>query len=112
MGRRSTNSRGAFERQDHENAWPSLAIPPALIEQIAQRVAEIVVERLPERPEPYLTVDQAAEYLGCGHRTKPRARIYELVEAKRLRVHRDGKRMLFRRADLDAVLTVEEPESC
>lgn len=94
------------------NDWPSLAVPPALIEQIAQRVAEIVIERLPDRPEPYLGVDEAARYLGCGHRKKPRARIYELVEARRLKVYRDGTRMLFRRSDLDDVLKVEEPEPC
>ena len=68
--------------------------PPELVEAIAARVAEMV-----ETPSPYLDVDAAAEYLACG-----RKRIYQLVETGRVRPHRDGRRLLFTRADLDAAL--------
>ena len=82
----------------------TLAVPPALVDAIAHRVAELVAENLPTSPaEPYLTVDQAAAYLGCkAHR------IYDLVSMRRVRHFRDGRRVLFRREDLDAALEIEE----
>lgn len=82
-----------------------LAVPDALLENLAGLVAERVVGQLPDRPEPWLDVAAAAEYLAC-----PKSRVYELVERKRLQPHRDGRRLLFRTADLDAALT--PPESC
>lgn len=53
--------------------------------------------------ESYLTVERAAEYLGC----KPK-RIYELIAQGRVRHYRIGRRILFRREDLDAALEVHE----
>jgi excisionase family DNA binding protein len=50
--------------------------------------------------EPWLDVPAASKYLAC----KPR-RIYELVAEGRLRHARDGRRLLFRSAWLDASLT-------
>jgi excisionase family DNA binding protein len=82
----------------------ALEVPPELVEAVAQRVAALLVERLPGRPEPWLDVAAAAEYLSC-----PRSRVYELVERHKLRPHRDGRRLLFRYADLDAVL--QRPEA-
>jgi excisionase family DNA binding protein len=52
----------------------------------------------------YVTTEKAAEILAC----KPK-RIYELVAQGRLRHFRDGRRLLFRREDLDAVPEVHEP---
>ena len=43
----------------------ALAVPPELVETIADRVADLVVERLPSHAEPYLDVEAAAEYLAC-----------------------------------------------
>lgn len=77
----------------------ALGVPPELVEAIAARVSDLLCERLPTRPEPYLDVNGAAEYLAAK-----RSRIYELVESGRLRTHRDGRRLLFRREDLDAAL--------
>ena len=62
-----------------------------------------MAELLPDRPEPYLDVEGAAEYLAA-----PRSRIYELVERKRVTPYRDGRRLLFRPTDLDAALTRRE----
>ena len=52
------------------------------------------------REEPrWLNSDEAAQYLGC-----PRSRIHDLVQLRRLEPARDGRRLLFRRSDLDAYL--------
>jgi excisionase family DNA binding protein len=110
----------------------TLGVPPELIEAVAQRTAELLADRLAaagEEPwlggeavaqrtaelladrlaaahgaheEPWLGVDQAAEYLSC-----PRARVYDLVAQRRVQVARDGRRLLFRREWLDALLEVE-----
>ena len=81
----------------------SVSIPRDLIEEVAHQVAELVAESLPHRPEPYLDVPAAAEYLSA-----PPSRIYELVERRAVAVQRDGRRLLFRRADLDAYLRRDE----
>lgn len=77
----------------------TLALPPAVVEAIARRAAAIVADSLSSRQQPFLRVDQAAEHLAC----KPQ-RIYDLVSQGRLDCHRDGRRLLFRRSDLDAYL--------
>ncbi len=50
-----------------------------VVEAIASRTAERVVEQLPDRPEPYMDVAEAAAYLSA-----PRSRIYELAERRRI----------------------------
>jgi excisionase family DNA binding protein len=77
----------------------ALHVPDVLVERIAERAAEILADRLAAGSEPWIDVEQAAEHLAC----KPR-RIYELVAQRRVPVHRDGRRLLFRRSDLDAAL--------
>ncbi|MEK6273223.1 MAG: helix-turn-helix domain-containing protein [Actinomycetota bacterium] len=75
-------------------------LPPEFVELIAERVAELLADRHPSsEPPPYLTVDQAAEYLAC----KPK-RVYDLCSQRRLPFRKDGSRTLLRRADLDAYL--------
>jgi excisionase family DNA binding protein len=65
------------------------------VEQVAQRVAELLAE--PQEPaSPYATVDEAAEYLRCQ-----RQRIYDLVSSRRLTKYRDGARVLVSRQELD-----------
>jgi excisionase family DNA binding protein len=76
---------------------------PGQHEALDRLDAELLVEALPAKPEPYLAVEEAAEYLAA-----PKSRIYELVERGRLNPYRDGRRLLFRREDLDAVLHREE----
>jgi excisionase family DNA binding protein len=84
----------------------SLGVPPELVDAIAGQVAGLIVEQFPEKPSPYLRIDEAAEYLAC-----PVSRIRDLKDAGKLRHYRDGRRLLFRREDLDAALTVREPET-
>ncbi len=77
-----------------------LDLPPDLIETIAQRAAELLVEQHPvEGQSPFLSVEEAAEYLRC----KPK-RVYDLCSQRRLPFAKDGSRTLLRRADLDAYL--------
>ncbi len=71
-----------------------LDVPDALVEVIAARAAELVAER-EAKPAGFLDVAAAADFLAC-----PASRVYSLVSAKRLPVHRDGSRLLFDRAEL------------
>ncbi len=75
----------------------ALALPPALVEQIAERAAAIVAERQPPAASPWLNTQGAAEYLATGT-----DRIHDLVQLHKLHPRRDGRRLLFRRDDLDA----------
>ena len=76
-----------------------VALPPAVVEVIARRAAAIVSESVSAKPESFIGVGEAAEHLAC----KPQ-RNYDLVSQRRLAFHRDGRRLLFRRSDLDAYL--------
>lgn len=83
----------------------ALEIPEAVVERIAERAAEIVLDRLAERgPEPWIDVDDAAVHLACT-----RKRVYDLVAQRRVRVFRDGRRLLFRRSWLDEALAEGPP---
>jgi excisionase family DNA binding protein len=74
-----------------------------LVERVAARAAEMVVERQqPQAVEPYLSVAEAASYLAC----KPK-RIYDLTSQRRVPFVKDGARLLLRRADLDAYLEAQ-----
>ena len=83
----------------------SLPVPSEVIEAIARRAAELAERQLAARGPllPYLTVQQAAEYLAC-----PKSRIYDLKARGRLRCCHDGRRLLFRREWLDEAL--DRPE--
>jgi excisionase family DNA binding protein len=75
-----------------------------LAEALRPIVAELVADELhrlrPDEPEsPYLTVDQAAAYLGAE-----RQRVYDLCSDGRLRRYKDGSRLLVRRDELDEYL--------
>ena len=87
-----------------EPSFP-LELPKAFVDALADRLAVAVIERLSQPRESYMSVEQAAEYLACK-----RQRIYDLVSKRQLRHHRDGKRLLFARADLDARLRTVERE--
>lgn len=83
----------------------ALGLPVEVLDAIADRVARAVIDRLPDPPEPYFTVEQAATYLACTNR-----RIYDLHSQRRLRSYGDGSRLLFKRADLDSALRADESE--
>jgi excisionase family DNA binding protein len=80
----------------------ALPVPDELVELVAERAAELVLERQAEAPaSPYLNVDEAAEYLRCD-----RQRIYDLLSARRLSKSKDGARVLLLREELDAYIGV------
>jgi excisionase family DNA binding protein len=80
-----------------------LEIPPEVLEAIARRAAELVLEhRGGGDARELLTVPEAAEYLRCS-----RQRIYELRSSGRLPKTSEGGRALVRRADI-AGLVIDE----
>lgn len=68
------------------------------VEAIARRVAELVA--VPDRPVA-AWVDAAG---AAAHLATSPARIYDLVQLRKLEPRRDGRRLLFRIEDLDAYL--------
>jgi excisionase family DNA binding protein len=77
-------------------------MPPAMIEAIAQRAAEIVMTTIApgsNGKSPYLTVAEASEYLRCSPQ-----RIYDLRSSGRISRLGDGTRALVCRAELDALV--------
>lgn len=75
-----------------------LEMPDEFIAAVAERVAEILrSEQPPTADSGFLDVKGAAGFLAC-----PKSRIYSLVSAGRLPVHRDGSRLLFDRGELRA----------
>ncbi len=82
--------------------WPSVsvALPPELLEEIAQRTAEIVLERLDAAtgsPSPWLSIAESATYLRVSER-----KLQRLIEKERVRSTTVGRRRLLHRDDLDA----------
>lgn len=103
---RPTRPPASFEAPERTNGSELiLAVPPELVEAVAERVVDLLADRLPEQrgPEPWLDVDAAADYLAC----KPH-RVYDLVAEGRVRCAKDGRRSLFRREWLDDYLLAEE----
>ncbi len=80
-----------------ERADPlAVELPPALIDAIAERVADLLADRQAATADTgYLDVTAAAEFLSC-----PVSRVYALVSAGRIPHHRDGSRLLFLASEL------------
>jgi excisionase family DNA binding protein len=76
----------------------TITLTPQQLDAIADRVAALLADRQPPDRR-YLTAEQAADYIATS-----RERIYDLVETGKLTPRRDGRRLLFRRADLDRYL--------
>jgi excisionase family DNA binding protein len=72
---------------------------------LADRLAPLIESRLNDRDDasPWLNADAAARYLACS-----RGRLYDLTQLGKLEPRRDGRRLLFRRRDLDAYLEKDE----
>jgi len=81
--------------------YPKLAlnVPDDFVEAVAQRATAIVIDYQAATAPPYLSTEQAAKYLAA----KP-ARVHDLVALGKLTPRRDGRRLLFRRDDLDAYI--------
>ena len=69
--------------------------------QIAEHAAALITATTPA-VSPWLNVAEAAEWLRCG-----RDRIYDLIALGRLHPHRDGRRVLLHRDDLNAYIEGE-----
>ena len=65
----------------------ALPIPPELIEEVAERAAGLLAERMktPASDGWLRGADRIADYIDC-----PRSRVYALASARRIPVHRDG----------------------
>ena len=76
----------------------------ALVESVREiaRVVDRLADEVAGRPEGWLGTARAAEYLDCAP-----ARVHDLVALGKLTPARDGRRLLFRRDDLDAYLSRE-----
>lgn len=78
-----------------------LELPDAVIEQIAAKVAALLVDQQqPTEADAWLRgADRIAEYIDA-----PRSRVYALASTKRIPVRKDGSALVARRSDLDAWL--------
>lgn len=81
-----------------------LQLPDDVVEAIARRAAELVLQRLDDLApaSEWLSIDEAAAFLRC----KPQ-RIYDLRSDGRLSRHAEGGRALVARREL-ALLVVDE----
>jgi excisionase family DNA binding protein len=75
----------------------ALPIPDELVEAIATRAAEIVLERLrPAEPREWLTLDEAAKRLGCS-----RDAVRMRGKRGRLETRHQGRRVYVSRKSVD-----------
>jgi excisionase family DNA binding protein len=74
-------------------------LSPDEMEQLAQRVAEIIEQRATNGAKRWLTVAEAAEHIGCD-----RQRIYDLRTKGALSRSGDGRRVLVDREELDRLV--------
>jgi excisionase family DNA binding protein len=84
------------------NGRLELSMPGELVQAIAERAAAIVLDRLHAAADPpprFLTVPEAAAFL----RAKPQ-RVYDLFSDGRLTRHKDGRRVLVDRQELERYL--------
>ena len=86
----------------------TIELPDELLESAAERIAELVSERMaaPAGDSPWLDFDGAIAYLGFS-----RDRLYKLTAARAIpfRKKRDGQGLLFHRGELDRWLEQEYP---
>jgi excisionase family DNA binding protein len=71
------------------------------LDRLAELLAPRLIARFDQRspPSPWLNAEEAARYLACS-----RGRLYDLVQLGKLEPRRDGRRLVFRRSDLDDYL--------
>jgi excisionase family DNA binding protein len=67
--------------------------------ELAERLAPLVAEIIEGAASPWLDAREAADYLRC-----PVSRVRRLTMTGDLPTHRDGRRVLYRRSELDAFI--------
>jgi excisionase family DNA binding protein len=75
----------------------TIELTPEQLDALAKRVAPLLELSPPD--DGYLNTADAARYLAC-----PTSRVHDLVQLGKVHPLRDGRRLLFRRSDLDACL--------
>ena len=88
---------GSLSSTKPSNLTLVVELTPNQLDVIAERVAERLAPA--SSVSPWLSTEQAAVYLAA----KP-SRIHDLVALGKLAPRRDGRRLLFRRDDLDTYL--------
>lgn len=81
-------------------------VPADTIETIVCRVAEVVFAKMgtTTTATPYMTVDEAAEYLRCSPQ-----RVYDLASSGRLPRYKEGRRTLHLRTEVTNLIEPERP---
>ncbi len=93
-------------------------LPPEVVDEIVEQVAARVLAHLADNgsaptsgpQSPYMTVEEAAEYLRCGRHKDgkiKRQRIDDLLSSRRLARVKDGSRTLVLRSEIEAHLMTE-----
>ena len=87
----------------------TLSLPPELLEQIAQRVVDLLRTEISSAlapASPWLDFEAACAYLDFG-----RDKLYKLAAARAIPCHKkqDGQGLLFHRDELDAWLQTGYP---
>ena len=80
----------------------TLTLPPEALEAIAQRAAALVVEQL-GNDSPWLTREAAARY--CSLPVSRLEKDASKGGTQEIPCHRDGRRVLYHREELDAYLS-------
>ena len=103
---RPPRSPRSFEAVEPSNVGVELAIPAAVLELVAVRVAELLADRLaPAGPESWVGVDDVARHLGyADDLDRGRRRVWDLKARGLLPFREDGRRLLFRLSDVDVHL--------
>jgi excisionase family DNA binding protein len=76
-----------------------IEFPDSLLERLAELIAARINTRTADISSPWLTAAQAADYLSCSV-----SRIRSLTLTGELPHHRDGRRPLYHRGELDAFI--------
>lgn len=84
----------------------AVSLPEEVVERVARRAAALLKEEMPETPERFVRVKEAAEHLGC----RPH-RIYDLVHQRAIPFYKEGSRLLFRCSELTAWVEKGPPRS-
>lgn len=76
-----------------------LPFPDDWLDEIARRVVALMGQAPTGDADPWMTVTDAARHMGCTTN-----RVYKLVAQESLPHYREGRRLLFKRSELDSFI--------